>query len=134
MRFCQRHWDRLRAAIDERGLTPFIAKDGGQAMSNMLTELQGGEHVFDPLMGAHWAIANNAMAGTPAGLSLLQPNEDGTPRCPLCYINGERHRHAQEDPANFERADDTEFYSEWIERAADDQREKAIKLGKIPSV
>src|SRR5512138_3437959 len=102
VKFCQSHWDKLRAAIDARGLSRFIAKDGTEALRRTTIELEQQKSVresWDPLMSAHWAIVNNAMSSTPAGLALMAPNEDGSDRCPLCYINGERHKAAQSDPA-----------------------------------
>ena len=134
MRFCQPHWDKLRDAIKARGIWSFVATSGEQAVAQLSSEIEQHKHTaanYDPLMGAHWAIVNNAMGSTPAGLALLSPNKDGTDRCPLCYINGERHRHAQVDPENWSRADDQAFYDEWIDRAADDARAKCVSLGLL---
>ncbi len=51
MKICQAHWDRLRAAIKERGLEHLVAKDGATAMMHAVTELEGreAENDFDPL-------------------------------------------------------------------------------------
>lgn len=38
---------------------------------------------FDPLMGAHSMIVEHALAA--GGLMVMQDNNDGTPRCPVCY-------------------------------------------------
>jgi hypothetical protein len=142
MKFCQSHWDKLRAAIEARGLTEFVSK-GGEAAAELvkrqLMEAQeplpaGGRATFDPLMNAMFAIVNNAMESTPAGLQIMLPNEDGSDRCPLCYINGERHKAAQSDPAGAERwarADDVAFYDEWVDRAADEQLARAKELGLV---
>lgn len=142
MKFCQPHWDKLRAAIAVRGLETFVAQGGEAAAERMKAQLEAhqrgeeqGRSGFDPLMNAMFAIANNAMSGTPAGLEIMLPNADGTDRCPLCYINGERHKAAQTDPAGsarWARADDVAFYDEWIDKAADDQRAKAVQLGLLP--
>ena len=64
MKFCQDHWDRLRQRIDDRGLSHLIAADGQKAVSMMTSQLQERRTTrenYDPLMGAHFAILNNAM-------------------------------------------------------------------------
>jgi hypothetical protein len=70
MGFCQLHWTKLRAAIDGRGLTGFVAKDGQEA-AKMMT---AGD--FEPLMDAHNAIFSHAL-GAFGG-----PWEG----CPLCGL------------------------------------------------
>src|SRR5579859_4119178 len=78
MRFCDPHWKKLRAAFKERGLDKYVAKDGAQAALDLI------EGKPDPLMAAHNAILSNVMDRV--GLEVMMPNEDGTERCPLCYI------------------------------------------------
>lgn len=136
MNLCQAHWDRLCAAISARGLDSLVSKSGEEIHAKVTTELTQPDvdkrRTFDPLMGASFAIINNALSNTPAGLALLQPGEDGKPPCPLCYINKARHEAAQAARAagqEWGRADDQAFYDGWIERAADDAREHAIRLG-----
>lgn len=116
MRFCQDHWDRLRRAIEDRGLSDLIAPDGRVAMRQLADQLERagrGEEPetpvnYDPLMAAHWAIVSNVGAlARGAALELMRPNEDGSPRCPLCWANSE-------NPHGYN-------YDEWIDRAADDQ-------------
>lgn len=69
MQFCQKHWDDLRAAIDARGLTKFVASSGEELAQKMSA---GG---FDPLMGAHNAICWNAL--NIGGLDVMG-------KCPVC--------------------------------------------------
>jgi hypothetical protein len=106
MKFCQDHWDRLRAAIADRGLDGLVARGGAAAAANVVSEIKEGSNPenFDPLMGAHWAIASNAMefikraGGNPLYLMFDGLEDPVTgyaaeyegrtwPRCPLCYIN-----------------------------------------------
>lgn len=118
MKFCQPHWDALRAAIDARGLTKLVAKDGLAAAARMAREAEGtgGPDDFDPLMSSHFAIINNAMnivtenAGPRAALSFM-----GADICPLCELNSLHLRDCQEAECSFS-------YDNWIERAADDAK------------
>lgn len=119
MKFCQPHWDALRGEIERRGLSRLVAKGGTAAAERMAREIEGtaGPDDFDPLMAAHNLILNNAMdvckrAGA-SPLVLMMPNEDGSDRCPLCFLN-ERHKEG------CEIADCTFSYDDWIQRAAAD--------------
>lgn len=147
MRFCQEHWDPLREAIDERGLMGFVPDNGEQAMKQMVDEMETGTTTvdnFDPLMGAHWAIATNAMKilgeqGGPQAVMYLMAGPDVPedpvkgydgyegrtwPRCPLCYLNL-----AHEVSCNGEGCTlDKERGFDWmIGRAADEQLERYEK-------
>jgi hypothetical protein len=97
MRICQKHWDALREAIKQRGLEHLVAQSGEAAVENIVAELQGTEKSedYDPLMSCHWMIMGQATKML--GLEVMSPNEDGTPKCPVCavveaiefdYING----------------------------------------------
>lgn len=122
MNFCQAHWDTLRAAIDERGLTPLIAQDGQAAVDNMVAQLEQRDDVsnYDPLMAAMWAIDANALKL--AGLALMMVREGSAdPPCPLCFLNIE-HKRACNDP-------DCQFtYDDWINKAADEELEHVNQL------
>jgi hypothetical protein len=86
MKFCMPHWDALRKAIDDRGLTHLVAKDGATATANMAAELTGqktAQH-YDPLMDAHWMITGNALKM--GGLYLMTADPDGNEYCPLCEV------------------------------------------------
>ena len=56
-------------------------------MRQTVRELKGtaGPEDFDPLMAAHNMILGNALEA--GGLIAMQPNDDGTGRCPVCYLN-----------------------------------------------
>lgn len=120
MKFCADHWAQLRAAIDARGLTPFVPQ-GGEEAARRMAEGGEGRGGFDPLMGAHNAIVSNAL-GT-AGLEIMAPNADGSERCPLCYLLSEcrcEHRGTPQCP-----------FATWVDRAADDQLARAKQLGLV---
>lgn len=147
MRFCQAHWEKLRSAIDDRKLTPFIAKNGQTAIMQLAKQLDGddGKATFDPLMSAHWAITNNVMSFLDhGGLNSLYlmiegpedpitgyPGHEGEtwPRCPICYINV-AHELSCTHPSC--KLDKKGGYDWMIVRAADESLERARKYGLVP--
>lgn len=116
MKMCQEHWDKLRAAVEQRGDTRFVAADGKTALERTKRELErtDGPDDFDPLMSSNFAIFNNAMetvgrnAGPAAALSFM-----GADICPLCELNSLHKRDCQDSDCVF-------TYDDWIDRAADD--------------
>lgn len=112
---CADHWAALRGAIEARGLAELVAATGEEAARRMQAEAHEGRTIdnFDPLMGAHMAILTNALSAR--GVDIMLPNEDGTERCPLCFLTLD-HAAGCRDPdcrvGSFDK---------WIERAADDQ-------------
>lgn len=86
MKFCEAHWTELRAAIESRGLMSLVSTSGAQAAARDANRLGGSDAAkdYDPLMAAHWAIVNRSMSI--AGLTIMHPNDDGTDRCPLCFL------------------------------------------------
>jgi hypothetical protein len=115
MKFCQSHWDKLKSAIEARGLMSKVATSGEQAAA----QIAAGKP--DPLMAAHNAIVSNALGKV--GLELMMPNDDGSDRCPICYLvklSLAAPRCECGDPActSQSRADN---FERWIEHAADDQ-------------
>jgi hypothetical protein len=120
MKLCQLHWVALRAAIDARGLTPFVPTDGNEAMERTVKELQEGvsKQSFDPLMMAHNLIVSHCL--DIAGLELLTNNDDGSERCPLCFFI---------ENCECGRPDCKNQYEGWVERAADDVFGAAKELG-----
>ncbi len=134
MNICQNHWDKLRAAIDARGLSALIASSGEQAASNTARELQDGQSIdsYDPLMAAHWAIASNAadtiqrFGGNPL-ITLFSGGDDqpAHTKCNLCYLNwmmDEHDRHCTEPDCQKPKGD-LAHYDWMIDRAADEQVE-----------
>ena len=126
VKFCQAHWDKLREAIRARGLYELVAADGTEAVRRTMSELGSvrSKSNFDPLMAAHWAIVNNVMAG-PAGLAIMMQNEDGSDRCPLCFIRDDHLARCAVPGCEVKDFD-------WmIERASDDSLSYAKELGLV---
>ena len=118
MRFCQLHWDALKAAVDARGMTPLIAATGTEAFGRLASSLEEPtQSNFDPLMDAHMRILSNATrVGGPAVVM-----GDG---CPLCLLNAHHKAECTEEGCTFS-------YDPWIDRAADDAKARATKLGLL---
>lgn len=132
MKICPDHWARLRAAIDERGLSHLVARSGKEATDRIVAQLEHSvEHreslrdamrkqdeaaSFDPLLGANFAIFSNALEA--GGLYLMTPDEQGQPRCPLCELA----KHV--NPVAVD---------EWLRLSADGALEKARELGLVPA-
>lgn len=110
MKFCTDHWQKLRAAIEARGLTRFVAKDGKHAAAQFVAGKP------DPLMDAHNRIVAHALDCR--GIALMMPNEDGSDRCPLCFIK---------QTCACGALDCGERIEQWIEFAANDAAEAAAK-------
>ena len=100
MKFCQPHWEALRKAIDDRGLTHLIAGSGREAARQMQAQAKGdyGLENFDPLMDAHNRILSHGL--DVFGLSLMEGDN-----CPLCWLG-----------------------LSWINKAADESKEEAERL------
>lgn len=147
MKFCESHWQKLRNAIEARGLTPFIAKDGTVAaaqMAKQVEEQRSGKHTFDPLMQAHWAVAGNVMdyigatGNNPLYLMTSGPEDpvvghagyEGRTwsRCPLCYINL-AHEISCTDPKC--QLDKQAGYDWMVDRAAEDSLASAREFGLV---
>lgn len=86
MKICEPHWDLLRKAVDERGMTSLVARDGKAALDNMVAELQGGAPAdFDPLMALNNHFWFEVLRC--GGLYLMAQDPSGANDghyCPLC--------------------------------------------------
>lgn len=122
MKFCQPHWDALRAAIESRGLGHLVAANGRDVFARMVAELEGRSDVddFDPLMGAHNLIISKVMQG--GGLYLM--TGDYCPVCEFC-------KHVPPPPAGH-RYPTNEAYM--IDGPADAMLEEARRLGLFPAL
>ncbi len=82
MKFCMPHWAELKTAIDIRGLSHLVAKDGKVAADRLKDELMGvaTKDTYDPLMNAHNMITCRALEA--GGLYLLTGDF-----CPLCELD-----------------------------------------------
>jgi len=119
MKFCQPHWDELRKAIDDRGLSGLVAGDGIKAAAAMERELKGMSEPgdYDPLMSAHWAITSAALEA--GGLYLMGDNPEGAEYCPLCEA---------------EKQGGSGTASDWITGCCDAQLKHAREQKLVPDV
>src|SRR5665213_407481 len=102
MQICKSHWDKLKQAIADRGLSHLISKDGTEAVERTIKQLDGKDDPkrdYDPLLAANYAIWENAIKC--AGLGMMFGDI-----CPLC---------------DMDRAKYPETSDDWIKYAADGQ-------------
>lgn len=125
MRMCQDHWGKLKAALDERGLGGFVAKDGEEAAKRLVGEHATEKANFDPLMGAYNAILARALAIL--GLALFVSEDEGAENCPLCMLQKGHNDHCANKECTWT------YEATWIPGAADAAREEAIRLGFVAS-
>jgi hypothetical protein len=114
MKICPNHWQELRAALDDRGIGTIGAKSGEEAHENVMTELEGGQAPYDPLMSCNMMIWSNGLRA--GGLYLMGQKEDGSAYCPIC----EAVAHGHGDDAY------------WINSPADAALEECRKRGLAP--
>lgn len=119
MKICSDHWNALRTAVEERGLSQFVSKDGETAVKRLTSAFSNtadDADSFDPLMQANFAIWGNAMDAF--GSAIVA---EGAP-CPLCALD----QHIAE-------CKDTDCHREsgadWIKFAADEQLQAAQDMG-----
>lgn len=114
MKFCQTHWDKLRAAIDAEGIGDLVAPDEPTAVAQLVSQVEQEEVTltnFDPLMSAHWAIIERISKHAPQ--VILQPG------CPLCWVQDMHEENCQEPGCPITR----ETFEEWIPSVAAHMRE-----------
>lgn len=121
MKCCDKHWQMIRTALDERGLTPFVAKSGEEAAARMQRAADEGEtkDTFEPLIGINIMLMDNALRFW--GITAVQG--DG---CPVCMAMesaknctcGKSH-----DPESIEK--------HWTIGPADCALERAKQLGLV---
>lgn len=152
MRFCQRHWDLMRAAVEARGLTPLVAQGGKAAVENIVDELKHGSNTdnFDPLMAMHWNIATNLLEklGQSAGYLMFGGPDDPEdpidvtrlsdpalrekyrgktwPRCPICYANIAHEFSCREARCALPRVDGFDACIEWSADAIKQEFDKMM--------
>lgn len=113
MKFCTSHWDALRAAIENRGLSSLVADNGEKAASNLVSELTEGSSIDN-----FNAIVANVVAILHAGAAMEVLAGDV---CPLCYVNEAHKATCTDDGCALS-------YDAWVGRAADDMVEAWKKL------
>lgn len=124
MKICADHWAKVREAIKARGLDHLGAKSGQEAMADAVTQLQGGETQYDPLMDCNNMIWGRGLEL--GGLYLMGQKEDGSEYCPICEAL------AHMEPALGETKEQQERY--WIDGPADAALKCAREKGLVPNV
>jgi hypothetical protein len=128
MKMCAPHWQTMRDAIEEKGLSGLVAKSGEAAMDAQVRQIeehqrtgsvseQTTKETFDPLMSMHWHFSNNALRC--GGLYIMGQREDGENDghyCPLC---------------EFEKNAEGFVAREEIGKVADQMRDYCINEGVI---
>jgi hypothetical protein len=121
MRICKEHWEALRAAIENKGMSHLV-KSGQEIFDSAKNELTGeGPTTFDPLFMANNMIVGNAIKS--GGLYLLGETEDGSNDghyCPLC--EAKYHGSKSEQPVDNLDEDWIEGCTEAILRDAIEKR------------
>lgn len=81
MKMCQMHWDKLKAAIESRGLGHLIAANARDAHARTVADLEQRTDLsdYDPLMSTHWQITSVALEW--CGLDLMTGDY-----CPICEV------------------------------------------------
>lgn len=116
MKMCMPHWGELRKAIDDRGLSPLVARSGKEAAESAVRQIEGTDDKkadFDPLMSANWAIMGRALEL--GGLYLMGADDKGEEYCPLCEVD----KHGGKA-------------SDWITGCCNAQLDHARELGLVP--
>jgi len=113
MNWCQPHWNKLRQAIDTRGLSSFGAQTGEEAAKEIADELEGKQPPFDPLMGS-WTHLNSTMLESltkqgRASVELMMT-------CPMCVLEFDGQPHLVDN---------------WINGVADDALRYAQEQGLV---
>lgn len=126
MRFCDAHWQKTRAAIEARGLTGLVAKNWEEAVGRLVAGAEAGSTAssFDPLNMTFNMILSRALER--CGLELMMQNEDGSDRCPLCFMNAVHKEGCKVEDCAF-------TYDSWIDGASDDALAEAKRLGLVGS-
>lgn len=124
MKFCQNHWNILRKAIDDRGMGHLISRSGEECVRRLVA---GSEHpsktTFDPLMGSHNQIIARSL--NECGFEIMIQNDDGSDRCPICFLDMKHKENCVESGCTWTYEDS------WIQGAANDALIEAKRLGLI---
>jgi hypothetical protein len=122
MHICALHWDKLRAAIKERGIDHLVARSGKEVIDAAVEELQGGDPSFDPLMSCNYMIWNQGLKM--GGLYLMGQKSDGSEYCPIC----EALVHMAPPPGMTKEQQERS----WIDGPADMALDECRKRGLVP--
>lgn len=87
MKICVTHWQQLRAALVSRGLEQFIKIIESPSLNELVERLPKGTELaenYDPLLSTAALIFHKAK--TELGHVASIPNDDRSPRCPICVM------------------------------------------------
>jgi hypothetical protein len=143
MNACKKHWGAMRAKIEALGLSRFVASSGNEATERAVRELEaaneGGKAPlsdWDPLM----AMSNNFFGRVleRVGLSMMEPDDAGKMRCPLCVVRGDFDAHntptglCGKPECTIQVAPGEKPWDEdWIESCGDAMLKYAVEKGLI---
>lgn len=143
MNSCKKHWDAMRAKVEALGLSHLVASSGQEAHARVVRELEaaneGGKAPvsdWDPLM----AMSNNFFSRVMerVGLSLMQPDDAGKMRCPLCIVRWDFDVHNTptgrcEKPECMiqVKPGETPWDEDWIESCGAAMLEYAVEKGLV---
>lgn len=90
MRICKQHWAEMREAIEARGMSGLIAKDGKQAVDDTVADLNKEpdpkNERFDPLMSMNWHWGSIALKAGGLGMMGEGPESNDGHFCPICEL------------------------------------------------
>jgi hypothetical protein len=126
MNICQEHWDRLRAAVEARGMSHLVARSGQEAAANTVEQMEEGVSPdnWDPLMAAFVALGSKGLER--CGMAAFAPGF-----CFLCEVRKsfEHCKTLPEFDPDLHKDDDF-----WLNSCMDAMLEHAREIGLMPRV
>lgn len=90
VRICKEHWKDMRDAIEARGMSGLIAKDGEQAVNDAVADLNNEpdpkHERFDPLMSMNWHWGRIALEAGGLAMMARGPESNDGHFCPICEL------------------------------------------------
>lgn len=120
MKYCDKHWEKTRDAIKERGLWHLVGRSGEEAVDRLIAEAQGTatDATFDPLLAVCNMVYGKAVEL--GGLWMLT----GEDKCPVCTAMLPQCR-AENTPEEMERF--------WIDGPCDSILTYCTEKGLVPT-
>lgn len=158
MKPCEAHWAALRKAIDDRGLTPLVSKDGEEGaaryqevIDSLVANKEAPATAFDPLIQCYMEFVNRVLSNS--SLSVLTEKDDEAyavearydiPKndghyCPLCivkigfllHLNSKDGRCGRDECPTVVKQGDEPWDAVWITKGADMVLVEARRLGLV---
>ncbi len=132
MMICPTHWQQMRDAVEERGMTHLVARNGKEAVDNLVAEAEGHKPAFDPLM----AMNNNfwSAALEHGGLGVMGVPEDDHPLIAATTTDAKGMRHFCPLCLARELGAQPETDQQWIRGCADAMLKHARGEGLMPAL